>query len=112
MTCLGFADRFIQLIMECITTARFSLLLNGCLHGYFEARWGLRQGDPLSSALFTIFSDILSHMLARAEDEGEISCIKVSRNSPKITHLMYADDVLIYGKASLKESPSNPYYPK
>lgn len=47
MKCLGFDDYFTHLIMECISTARFSLLLNGCLYGYFEAQWGLRQGDPL-----------------------------------------------------------------
>lgn len=58
MANLGFDVRFIQLIMECITIAKCSLLLNGCLYGYFEVERGLWQGDPLSPALFTIFSDI------------------------------------------------------
>lgn len=104
MACLGFATNFIHLVIECLTTARFSILLNGSPYGYFAAERGLRQGDPLSPVLFTIFSDILSRLLARAEDEGKLSGIKIARTSPKITHLMYADDVVIYGKATEHEA--------
>lgn len=101
---LGFVSHFISLLTECLTTARFSLLLNGSPYGYFAAERGLHQGDPLSPALFTIFSDLLSRLLAKAEEIGSISGIKIARTSPKITHLMYADDVLIYGKANDKEA--------
>lgn len=86
LTLLGFENRFTKLVMECIMTPRYSILLNGSPFGYFAAERGLRQGDPLSPALFTIFSDILSRMIARAESKGEISGIKISRGSPKITH--------------------------
>lgn len=58
----------------------------------------------LSPALFTIFSDLLSRILARAEAQGKLSGIKVSRLSPKITHLMYADDLVLYCKANTEEA--------
>lgn len=58
----------------------------------------------MSLALFSIFSDLLSRMLAKAEDMGTINGVKVSRSSPKITHLMYADDLVIYYRANEKEA--------
>lgn len=36
--------------------------------------------------------------------EGRLSGVKITRASPKITHLMYADDVVIYGKATREEA--------
>lgn len=45
---------------------------------------------PMSPALFTIYSDILSRLLARAEQDGKKSGVKISRHSPKINHLIYA----------------------
>lgn len=33
-----------------------------------------------------------------------MSNIKVSRTSPRITHLMYVDDLIIYGKVTTQEA--------
>lgn len=99
----GFQDRFIQLIQACITSAHFSVLLNGSPFGYFTAERGIRQGDPMSPALFTLFPDVLSRLLARSEAEGKLHGVKVSRTSPTISHLMYADDLVIYCKATEEE---------
>lgn len=57
----------------------------------------------MSPTLFIIFSDILSRMLARAEDQGKLNGVKVSRTSPKITHLMYVEDFVIYCQAKDQE---------
>lgn len=47
-------------------------------------------------------SNLLSRILSRAEAEGKISGIKISRTSPRITHLMYTEDLVIYCKANLE----------
>lgn len=59
---------------------------------------------PLSPALFTIFFDLLSRILSKSEAEKKIHGVKVSRTSPAISHLMYADDLIIYGRATVDEA--------
>lgn len=100
----GFAPSLSNLILNCVSTSSFSVLVNGTAHGYFHVNRGIRQGDPLSPALFTIYFDVLSRLLTQAEAEGRIHGIKVSRTSPPISHLMYADDLTIYCKATTEEA--------
>lgn len=100
----GFGAKIVSLIKACISTAQFSILLNGSPYGYFKAHRGLRQGDPMSPALFTILSDLLSRMLAEAVQLGKLMGVKISRNSPSVSHLMYADDLVLYVKATEREA--------
>lgn len=44
----GFDCKWIDLIMECITSVNFSLKINGRMQPPFIPRRGIRQGDPLS----------------------------------------------------------------
>lgn len=99
----GFASHFCNLVKECLSTSTFSILLNGSPYGSFKSSRGIRQGDPLSPALFTIFFDLMSQILNKAEGEGRIKGIKVSNVGPVITHLMYADDLVIYGRAHARK---------
>lgn len=100
----GFPTQFINLIMECISSASFSVLVNGSPFGLFQSSCGLRQGDPLSPALFVIFIDLLSRMLLRAEAHGVLHGVKIGRNCPAISHLLYADDATIFCRAELDEA--------
>lgn len=54
MSRLGFDSQWIMLIMECVTTATYSLLINRELQQPFKLNTGLHQVDPLSPCHFII----------------------------------------------------------
>jgi hypothetical protein len=94
----GFSDRWRRWIFACISSVRFSILVNGSPRGFFHSSWGLRQGDPLSPLLFLLVMEALSRMLAKAMERGFISGFSIDNsieNSVTISHLLFADDTLI-----------------
>uniref|UniRef100_A0A2N9HT90 CCHC-type domain-containing protein n=1 Tax=Fagus sylvatica TaxID=28930 RepID=A0A2N9HT90_FAGSY len=96
----GFGSTWINWVSQCISTPSFSILINGSPFGYFKSSRGLRQGDPLSPFLFVIGADILSRLLQRAENLGTLQGIKISPRCPQISHLQFADDLLIFSKSN------------
>lgn len=95
---LGFPIKFIGWIRECISTASFSVSVNGSLFGLFPSKCGLRQGDPMSPMLFTLCIEYFSRLLTQK--------IRFSgfRFHPKcrglrITHLAYVDDLMLFYRA-------------
>jgi hypothetical protein len=86
--------------MSCVTTVKYSVKFNGNLLEAFSPTRGLRQGDPLSPFLFLFVADGLSTLLKHEVDQNRITPIKVCRRAPGISHLLFADDTLLFFKAS------------
>lgn len=71
---------------------------------FFGPQRGLRQGDPLSLFLFIMAAEVLSRLIRRADDYGLLHGIKVARTAPSVSHLMFADDLLIFYWANGREA--------
>ncbi|RVX04845.1 LINE-1 retrotransposable element ORF2 protein [Vitis vinifera] len=99
---MGFGSRWMEWIWWCISTAKFSVLVNGVPTGFFSNSKGLHQGDPLSPYLFVLGMEVLSALIRRAVVGGFISsCSLQGRGRMKmdVSHLLFADDTIIFCEA-------------
>ncbi|XP_030964645.1 uncharacterized protein LOC115985893 [Quercus lobata] len=100
---MGVHQKMIEVIMRCITTTTFSIRINGQSRGRIVPSRGLRQGDPLSPYLFLFCAEGLSALLRHAAERQAIHGVSVCRKAPRISHLFFADDSLVFCRASLEE---------
>ena len=63
---LGFNSKWVNLVIRCITSVSYSVIINGTACGNIMPTQGLRQGDPLSSTLFLICTEGLSALIHEA----------------------------------------------
>ncbi|KAL5551046.1 hypothetical protein UlMin_001222 [Ulmus minor] len=99
-----FHPRWIHWIMTCCTTVRMTLILNGSPFNLFKPKRSLRQGDPISPYLFILCMEVLSRLINRKDEEGLIKGFYLSRHTPVINHLFFADNVFLLGKCSINEA--------
>jgi hypothetical protein len=103
---LGFADRWIGLMMACVSSVRYQVSFNCEETDMFTPTRGLRQGDPLSPYLFLLCAEGLSSLLLYEEEVGGIDGVRVCRNAPSVSHLLFANDSLILMKADMNNATS------
>ena len=89
--------------MQCVTSMSYSVRINGKPKGHIVPTKGIRQGDPLSPYLFLLYVEGLSALIKRSVENGELEGLSVCRGGPTISHLFFADDSIIFGKASIEE---------
>lgn len=94
----GFSETWISWIMTCVTTVSYSYLVNGEAQGKVQPSRGIRQGDPLSSYLFILCTEVLSGLCKKAQMRGDVVGVKVARNCPAINHLLFADDSMFFSR--------------
>ena len=103
---MGFGPKWMEWMWSCVSSAKFSILVNGVPAGFFPSTRGLRQGDPLSPYLFVMGMEVLDVLIRRAVEGGYISGCNIrggSRTSLNISHLFFADDTIVFCEASKEQ---------
>ncbi|RVW96589.1 Transposon TX1 uncharacterized 149 kDa protein [Vitis vinifera] len=99
---MGFGERWCRRIKWCLSTVRYSVMVNGSPTGFFQSSRGLRQGDPLSPYLFVVVMEAFSVLIKKAVVGGFLApCLIRGRGGEgvQISHLLFADDTLIFCEA-------------
>uniref|UniRef100_A0A803Q2A7 Reverse transcriptase domain-containing protein n=1 Tax=Cannabis sativa TaxID=3483 RepID=A0A803Q2A7_CANSA len=99
----NFSEHRIQLVMCCVRSVSYNILLGGKEMGLIMPRRGLRQGDPLSPYLFLLCAEGLSALISDYERRGKIKGCKVARGALVISHIFFVDDSYLYCRATEEE---------
>jgi hypothetical protein len=97
---MGFTMQWVNWIMMCVELVDYSVIVNNEAVGPIIPGCGLRQGDPLSPYLFIICAEGLSALIKQTEARGDIHGVKICRNAPIITHLLFANDCFLFLRAT------------
>jgi hypothetical protein len=101
---IGFDHRWVKWIMTCVTSVRYAVKFNGAILDSFAPSRGLRQGDPLSPFLFLFIADGLSALLRQGIQQQVVTPVKICARAPGVSHLLFADDTLLFFKATNQEA--------
>ena len=100
---MDFNERWISLMMVCVKSVTYSVLVNDEPCGMIHPTKGIRQGDPLSPFLFLLCTEGLNGLIKHVERSGDIHGFSLCRRGPKLTHLLFADDSLPFCRATMEE---------
>ncbi|MCH81151.1 putative non-LTR retroelement reverse transcriptase, partial [Trifolium medium] len=100
---INLPENMINVIMHSVTSVETNVKWHGARAEFFRPQRGIRQGDPISPYLFVLCMDKLSHLIMHEVDNGNWKAMKVGRNGPVVSHLMFADDLLLFGEATERQ---------
>ena len=100
---MGFHPKWVDLIKARVLSISYSMLVNGVPSGFINSSRGIRQGDLLSPYLFLLCIEGFLTLLRNAAHHRDLHGVSISRNGPQITHLLFADDNLLFCNVSLSE---------
>ena len=100
---MGFHHKWSDLIMAGVSSVSYSVLVNGAPSGFIKPSRGICQRDPLSPYLFLLCTKGFSVLLRNVAHHRDLHGVSCSQNGPSITHLLFADDSLLFCIASLSE---------
>ncbi|KAL9664147.1 hypothetical protein QQ045_019545 [Rhodiola kirilowii] len=101
---LGFPDGWIGRVMECVLSVTYAVSVNNMMTEDIRPERGISQGDPLSPYLFLIVTEWLNMKLKEMHDRGEVNGVRICREAPEVTHLLFADDSMFFLKADHKNA--------
>ena len=100
---MEFGKKWSGRINNYVSSAYFSILINGSAKDYFKSCRGLRQGDPLSPRPFVLVTEAFNILIKRAKLHRMITGFSTSTSIHEVAHLQFADDTVIFCDASIEQ---------
>ncbi|XP_042973063.1 uncharacterized protein LOC122304866 [Carya illinoinensis] len=97
---MGFGAKWTNLLILCVRSVSFSILVYGEPKGPIYPSRGLKHGDLISPYLFILCTEGLISLLQKVDVKDVVEGICACRGAPKINHLMFADDRLLFCRAT------------
>lgn len=91
-----FGEMFIDIVWRTMSNNWYYVIINGVSHDFFHSTRGLKQGGPLSPALFILGAEVLSRMLNKLHQHYLYTGFHMEKKGPQINHLSFADDLIIF----------------
>ena len=92
----GFGSQWCKWVENFVTGGSVGIKINDDIGHYFQTKKGLRQGDPMSPILFNIMVDMLSILIKRAKNDGQIKGVIPHLLEDRLSILQYTDDTIIF----------------
>jgi len=97
-------NHLVEIVMNCVTSSTLNIIWNGEPTEFFKPSRGIRQGDPISPYLFVACIERLAQLIESLIMEGKWKAIPLTRGGTCISHLMFADDIVLFGEASTQQA--------
>jgi hypothetical protein len=104
LTAFGFSTNWTDWIMNLITSAFFSILVNGTPSQPFSPSRGIRQGNPLSPFLFVIMAEGLGRYIKASIENGSLQGLPLHGLQPAASHSQFVDDTMLMNTPTVQEA--------
>lgn len=92
---ISFPISLINLIMKCINTVNFSILINGVPMDTFQPTIGIRQRSFIPLSVYNLCGYFFN-LIRQAQSLNNFRGVSIARKALIITHLFFAADSLLF----------------